>query len=94
MWVHTANGVVVARSFKRLPEGARADAQGFNEVIGSPWDLVPMQAPGAGVAAGSGAGPSVGPAEPRISVSAEPVVPEAEIPEPPEGVAAKRPRQV
>ena len=42
--VGTGQGVVKARSFKRLPADGRADPAAFRAVIGVPWRLVPGDA--------------------------------------------------
>ena len=77
VWAGTPEGVVKARSFKRLPEDARADAEGFMRVIGTPWEPTP----------GDIAAPMIG--DP-ISIEVRPVVPASELPKEPSTRASSR----
>ena len=64
VYVGTPEGVVKARSFRRVPEDARSDSVGFNRVAGSPWKPAPggeapLGNPGAAAAAPAAAAPKV-----------------------------------
>ena len=37
----TSEGIVKARTIRRLPPGQRADADGFSKLVGTPWKPVP-----------------------------------------------------
>ena len=82
--VGTAQGVVKARSFKRLPADGRADLAAFRAVTGVPWRPVPGDA-GEDV-------PSDIPG--FIKAGARPVVPEELLPPQLDGESGGAPRQV